>query len=98
MALRDRASFARLDKLKHVPRGVCFSLPRRVAARPVLAGREPHRRNRFRARKARFWTPSRHGFSFFSPKRVEYRIEISPKRIRGWRNASILIRSEERRV
>ena len=32
MALRATASFARLDKLKHVPRGVCFSLP---------AGRQP---------------------------------------------------------
>src|ERR1035441_1118367 len=27
MALRPTASFARLDKLKHVPREVCFSLP-----------------------------------------------------------------------
>src|ERR1022692_376916 len=33
-----RASFARLDKLKHVPRGVCFSLPRRATARPHFHG------------------------------------------------------------
>src|ERR1022692_1481328 len=34
--LRARASFARMDKLKHVPRGVCFSLPRRATARLSL--------------------------------------------------------------
>src|ERR1022692_5242795 len=31
-----RASFARMDKLKHVPRGVCFSLPRRATDRLSL--------------------------------------------------------------
>ena len=35
-ALPVWASLARLDKLKHVPRGVCFSLPRRATARPFL--------------------------------------------------------------
>ena len=30
----SRASSARLDKLKHVPRGVSFSLPSRATARP----------------------------------------------------------------
>ena len=38
MALRATASFARLDKLKHVPREVCFSLP---------AGRQPGQRASF---------------------------------------------------
>jgi len=33
MALRAWASMARLDKLKLIPRGVCFSLPRRATAR-----------------------------------------------------------------
>ena len=43
MALRAWASMARLDKLKLIPRGVCFSLPRRATARlfpqaPAIAG------------------------------------------------------------
>jgi hypothetical protein len=33
MALRARVSCARLDKLKHVPRGVSFSLVCRVVVR-----------------------------------------------------------------
>jgi hypothetical protein len=35
-ALPVRASLTRLNELKHVPRGVCFSLPRRAAARLFL--------------------------------------------------------------
>src|SRR5262249_33001739 len=57
-------------------------------------GADAHRKKRFFARNHRFWNPSRQGFSFFSPSRDEYRIEISPKRMRELRSASILISSE----
>src|ERR1039458_7724507 len=58
-------------------------------------GGDAHRKNRFLTRKARFWMPSRQGLSFISPRRVEYRIAISPKRMRRLRIASILISSEK---
>src|SRR5947207_7077587 len=52
---------------------------------------DTHRRKRFLARNAMLWKPSRHGLSLASPRREEYMMEISPKRIRGLRRASILI-------
>src|SRR5262249_37786917 len=52
-----------------------------------------HRRKRFFKRNMIFCNPSRHRLSFVSPSREEYRMEISPKRTRGFRIASILISS-----
>src|ERR1039457_372795 len=58
-------------------------------------GRDAHRKNRFLTRKARLWMASRQGLSLISPRRVEYRIAISTKRIWRLRMASILISSEK---
>src|SRR5262249_26266237 len=55
---------------------------------------DAHRKNRFLSRNSKFWMPSRQGLSLISPSRDEYMIDISPKRMRGLRSASILISSE----
>src|SRR5262249_40622807 len=56
-------------------------------------GADAHRKKRFLRRKARLANPSRQALSLVSPRREEYMMEISPKRMRGVRRASILISS-----
>src|SRR5262245_38690129 len=70
--------------------------PRQIlAAVPHRNNRaDAHRKKRFLKRNARFCKPSRQGLSLISPRREEYMMEISPKRMREFRRASILISSE----
>src|SRR5262249_24363588 len=56
-------------------------------------GGDAHRKKRFFTRKARLAKPSRQALSLVSPRRELYMIEISPKRMRELRSASILISS-----
>src|ERR1035437_8142060 len=56
-------------------------------------GADVHRKKRFLNRSSRFCTPSPQRLSLVSPTREVYMMEISPKRIRESRKASILISS-----
>src|SRR5712692_6612611 len=65
-----------------------------VAVRYGLLAKPQTYENLFFTRNHRLCTPSRQAFSFVSPRRELYRIEISPKTILGCFSASILISSE----